>query len=288
MRNILTQGFCKHIRAKLCLQLLCYIIPTLMGVILSSTQCKAWILSITPDKYATMFTHGLIQFLIIFLGTVIVPCIIYIIIEYLDFRRRKTGYEILLCLITNIDNVVKEKRARFRKIRENRFKSDQTIFRSITKPTEQIKHLCQAACFIMRLWTNDGDVKSAVFYCKNNKIENILAICGEDKIKASVSELNEKSLAKKALQDTESQIVESIENEELFIKPHGCKAQSAFVVPVYDGSEAVFVICFTSPNKQCFKIREKKRYEAVIDEISSRLMLEWHLFELLKQGSHAK
>lgn len=184
--------------------------------------------------------------------------------------------------------MVKEKRARFRKIRENKFKSDQAIFRSITKPTEQIEHLCQAACFIMRLWTNDDDVKSAVFYCKNNKIENILAICGEDKIKASVSELNEKSLAKKALQDTESQIVESIKNEELFIKPHGCKAQSAFVVPVYDGSEAVFVICFTSPNKQCFKIREKKRYEAVIDEISSRLMLEWHLFELLKQGSHAK
>ena len=35
-------------------------------------------------------------------------------------------------------------------------------------------------------------------------------------------------------------------------------------------------------------MKEKKRYEAVIDEISSRLMLEWHLFELLKQGSHAK
>lgn len=154
----------------MCLQLLCYIIPTLMGVILSSTQCKAWILSITPKRCATMFTHGLIQFIIIFLGTVIVPCIIYIFIEYLEFRRKKTGYEILLCLITNIDNVVKEKRARFRKIRENKFKSDQAIFRSITKPTEQIEHLCQAACFIMRLWTNDDDVKSAVFYCKNNKI----------------------------------------------------------------------------------------------------------------------
>ena len=36
-----------------------------------------------------MFTHGLIQFIIIFLGTVIVPCIIYIFIEYLEFRRKK-------------------------------------------------------------------------------------------------------------------------------------------------------------------------------------------------------
>ena len=60
-----------------------------MGVILSSTQCKAWILNITPKRCATIFTHGLIQFIIIFLGTVIVPCIIYIFIEYLEFRRKK-------------------------------------------------------------------------------------------------------------------------------------------------------------------------------------------------------
>ena len=272
----------------MCLELLCYIVPTLMGVILSSSAAKAWVLSVTPKECAAMLTYGWVQILLILLGTVIVPCLIFICIEYFEFGKRKTGYEILLCLITNIDNVVKEKRARFRRVRESRYRSDQTIFRSITKPMEQIEFLCQAACFIMRLWTNDDEIKCTVFYCKDNKIENILAICGEDKIKVGIPELNKNSLAKKALQDAHSQIIENTEKDDAFIKPRGCKAKSAFVVPVYDGSEAVFVICFSSPNKRCFRMKEQKRYDSVIDEISSRLMLEWHLFELLKQGNHGK
>lgn len=270
------------------MQLLCYITPTLIGVILSLHSAKEWILQIVPEWLHNILVNGSVQLLIIFLGSVVIPCTIYCFIEYFEFRKRKSGYEILLCLITNIDKAVKLKRQRFRKIRENNYKSDKTIFRSITKPELQIEYLCEAICVIMRLWTNDEEVKSTVFYCKNNKLADVLAVCGEDRIKPNIQELNNKSLAKYALQTRCSQIVNDVDRNNYFIKPCGCKAKSAFIIPIYDGGDAAFVICFTSPNINCFDKKEIKRYEVVIEEISSRMMLEWHLYELLKQGENAQ
>lgn len=288
MKNILSQAFGKYIKTKLLMQLLCYIVPALIGVILSSHSAKVWILHIIPEWLHHILVNGWIQFILIIIGTVVIPCVIYSFIEYSEFRKKKSGYDILLCLITNIDNAVKLKRQRFRRIRENNYKSDKTIFRNITKPDLQIENLCEAICFIMRLWTNDEEVKSTVFYCKNNKLEDVLAICGEDRIKPKINELNNKSLAKYALQKRCSQIIDDVDKNDYFIKPYGCKAKSAFIIPIYDGGDAVFVICFTSPNTSCFDKSEIKRYEAVIDEISSRMMLEWHLYELLKQGENAQ
>lgn len=288
MKNILSQAFGKYIKTKLLMQLLCYITPALMGVILSSYSAKEWILHNIPEWLHNILINGWTQFLLIIIGTVAIPCAIYSLIEYSEFRKRRSGYDILLCLITNIDKAVKLKRQRFRRIRESNYKSDKTIFRSITRPDLQIENLCEAICFIMRLWTKDEEVKSTVFYCKNNKLANVLAVCGEDKIKPKIQELNNKSLAKYALQEGRSQIIDDVDQNEYFIKPYGCKAKSAFIIPIYDGGDAVFVICFTSPNTNCFDKNEMKRYEAVIEEISSRMMLEWHLYELLKQGENAQ
>ena len=266
------------------MQLLCYILPALIGVILSSYSAKKWILQNVPEWLHYILVNGRIQILLIFLGTVVIPCIIYTLIEYSEFRKRKSGYDILLWLITYIDKAVKLKRQRFRKIRESNYKSDRTIFRNITKPELQIENLCEAICVIMRLWTKDEEVKSTVFCCKNNELADVLAVCGEDKIKPKIQELNNKSLAKYALQERCLQIIDDVDKNDYFIKPYGCKAKSAFVIPIYDGGEAVFIICFTSPNINCFDKKEMKRYEIVIEEISSRMMLEWHLYELPQFG----
>lgn len=55
-------------------------------------------------------------------------------------------------------------------------------------------------------------------------------------------------------------------------------------MPVFDGDELVFVVCFSSPNKSCFKEKRIAKYERIIEEISDRVLLEWHLNELLKMG----
>lgn len=288
MKNLLFQEFGKYIKLKILSQLLCYIVPALIGVILSSSAVKQWILSHVSEWCRTLLVQGWVQFVLVIIGTLIIPCFIYIFIEYNKFQKHKSGYDILLWLITYIDDVVKQKRLRFQKIRENHYKSDQTIFRNITKPEFQLSCLCEALCLIMRYLTNDEEVKSAVFYCANNRLQDILAVCGEDKIKPKISELNKRSLAKYALEKRCSQIVSDTRNDDSFIKPYGCKAKSAFVMPIYNGSDAVFVICFTSPNIDTFNQKGLKKCEFVVEEISSRMILEWHLYELLKQGSYAK
>lgn len=103
---------------------------------------KKWILQNVPEWLHYILVNGWIQILLIFLGTVVIPCIIYTLIEYSESRKRKSGYDILLWLITY--KAVKLKRQRLRKIRESNYKSDRTTFRNITKPELQIENLCEA------------------------------------------------------------------------------------------------------------------------------------------------
>lgn len=185
--------------------------------------------------------------------------------------------------MSNIDNVVKEKRLRYKSVRNSNYKTDGTIFRNISKPRDPIKYLCKAFCVMMRFLTNDEAVKSSILYCKNSKIGEILAVCGEDSLKCNVEEFNNSSLAKDVVEIGKSIIINDTDESEKFYKPKGCKAKSALAMPVFDGDELVFVVCFSSPNKKCFREKELLKYEKIIEEISDRVLLEWHLHELLKK-----
>lgn len=56
-------------------------------------------------------------------------------------------------------------------------------------------------------------------YCKNSKIGDVLAVCGEDSIKCQIEELNNKSLAKDVVDNGKSIIVNDTDKSELFFKP---------------------------------------------------------------------
>lgn len=74
--------------------------PALIGVILSSYSAKEWILHNIPEWLHNILVNGWIQFLLIIIGTVVIPCTIYSLIEYSEFRKRKSGYDILLWFIS--------------------------------------------------------------------------------------------------------------------------------------------------------------------------------------------
>ncbi len=286
MKNILEKTFTGVVWKKLMYQLFCCISPTAMGIILSSSPMKKWILGITPEKVKELLTTEWFQVALVILFAIIVPCLVNGLIECLEYRNKKSGYDTLLYLMSNIDNVVKEKRQRYKEVRNSHYKTDGTIFRNISKPRNQIKSLCQAFCLMMQFLTNDEMVKSSIFYCKNSQIGEILAVCGEDSIKCKIEELNNTSLAKDVLEKGKAIIINDTDKSDKFFKPRGCKAKSALAIPVFDGDELIFVVCFSSPNKKCFKKKRIAKYERIIEEISDRVLLEWHLHELLKKGSN--
>lgn len=284
MKNILDKTYKGVVYKKLLYQVFCCISPTAMGIILSSSATKTWIINIVPERIRNLLLAGWFQVVLIILFGIIIPCLISGLIEYMKYKNKRTGYEILLCLMSNIDNAVKEKRQRFKEVRKSKYKTDSTIFRNISKPRDQIRSLCRAFCVMMQFLTNDEMVKSSILYCKNSKIGDVLAVCGEDSIKCQIEELNNKSLAKDVVEKGKSIIVNDTDKSELFFKPKGCRAKSALAMPVFDGNELLFVVCFSSPNKDCFKEKSIAKYEQIIGEISDRLLLEWHLHELLKMG----
>lgn len=284
MKNILDKTYKSIVGKKLLYQVFCCISPTAMGIILSSSATKTWIINNVPEWMRNLLLAGWFQVVLIILFGIIIPCLISGLIEYLEYKNKRTGYEILLCLMSNIDNAVKEKRQRYKEVRKSKYKTDSTIFRNISKPRDQIRSLCRAFCVMMQFLTNDEMVKSSILYCKNSKIGDVLAVCGEDSIKCQIEELNNKSLAKDVVEKGKSIIVNDTDKSELFFKPKGCRAKSALAMPVFDGNELLFVVCFSSPNKDCFKEKRIAKYEQIIEEISDRVLLEWHLHELLKMG----
>lgn len=286
MTNINNTSFKNNIIQKLGWQLFGCIIPTLMGIVASSSTVKEFILDRSPGWLKTCLSTGWMQVLLILIGAIVIPLTIYYIIEYNEYRKRKTGYEILLYLISNIGKVVEKKRHRFRDIRNSNLKSDVAIFRRITKPVEQISQLCQSLCLMMQFLTNNKEVKSTLFRCKKGEIIETMAVCGEDELKARITELNKRSLAKQVLVSGKSIIASNVDNEVNFYKPKGCKTKSVYIHPIYEGDEVLFIVCFTSQQKNTFKKNDIRKYEDIIEEFSNRIMLEWHLLVLLKQNKN--
>lgn len=284
MKSILDKTYIGVIGKKLLCQLCYCISPTVMGIVLSSSAIKIWILNIVPEYARGLLKTGWIQFFLVVLFALIIPCLVYVLVEYLEFRNKKSGYDTLLYLMSNIDNVVKEKRQRFKEARNSNYKTEGTIFRNISKPRSQIKCLCQAFCLMMQFLTDDEMVKSSILYCKKSTIGDVLAVCGEDSIKCKIEELNNQSLAKEVVDTGKPIIINDTDKSAIFFKPKGCRAKSALALPIFDGNELVFVVCFSSPNKGCFKENRIAKYERIIEEISDRVLLEWHLHELLKMG----
>lgn len=281
MKNIIRSSNFYIVITKLLVQIICCISPTIIGIVLSLPKAKEWIINHLPKDVGEFLKIGWIQLLLIFISTMIIPCLIYLLVELRNINGRRSGYDTLLCLMSNIDKVVESKRQRFKNARERNYKSDATIFRNITKPREQITSLCEAFCLMMRYLTNDYSVKSSIMLCVNSEISEILAVCGEDTVKCSVAQLNRSSLAKSALTQGRSQIVKNTKRSNVFNKPKGCKAKSALAVPIYDGDKIMFIICFSSVNLRCFKKKSLGIYEKIIEEISDRVLLEWHLYKLL-------
>lgn len=281
MKNILEKNYKKDIRKKILRLLLGSITPTVMGIIISSSTIKTWILEVSPSFLENILTTGWIQFSTIIIATIIIPAYIYYLIEKKEYTKKKTGYEILLNLVSNIDNVVEKKRLRFKSIKENNLKSDSAIFRKITQPLQQISYICQALCHMMRFITNDENIKTAIFYCDNNQLEKLFAVCGEDNIKANIDDLNKHSLAKSVLTDGKPLIVNDTEKENKFHKPKGCRAKAISIFPIYEGNNIIFILCFSSHEKDIFNEDYMEQYEKIIDVFTSRIILEWHLFELL-------
>lgn len=286
MKNISNSSFYVHLAQKLLWQLLGCIIPTLMGVVASFTTVKEWILTNSPNWLKTCLTTGWCQILLIILGAIVIPSIVYCTIEYIGYRKKKTGYEILLHLMSNIGKVVEKKRHRFRDIRNCHLKSDATIFRKITKPDEQIPQLCQALCLMMQFMTNNEDVKSTLFHCKKGEIIETMAVCGEDELKAQLCDLNKHSLAKHVLVTGKPVLVNDTDGEENFYKPMGCKTKAIYIHPIYEGNEILFILSFSSQQKDVFNKKHMKKYEVIIEEFSNRIMLEWHLRALLRQNKN--
>ena len=75
--------------------------------------------------------------------------------------------------------------------------------------------------------------------------------------------------------------MEDTDNDDSFYKPKGCNAKSAVVFPIFDGRSILFVLCFTSSQKNIFLLSDIGNYNAIIDEFKYRILLEWHLYELL-------
>lgn len=283
MKNIVETELLNPILKKLFYQLLGCISPAVMGIVFSSSTAKSYILSESPKWLSNLLTTGWIQIVLIVIGAVLIPSFTYFIIEYCDQRKKKTGYGILLNLISNIDNVVQHKRQRFKTIKENKPKSDSVIFRKITQPIEQISCLCQALCFMMRFLTNDENIKSSIFCCCKGKIERCLAVCGEDTMRSNLSELNSRSLAKVVLEKGEPVLSNDVSKNEEFHKPRGCRTKSICIFPIYEGSQILFILCFSSCKKGTFNHEQLDKYEKIIEEFSDRIMLEWHLLELTQK-----
>lgn len=284
MKNIKDPDIRKEIKNKLIRQLCVCSIPTIIGFVLSSSTVKRSLLYVLPDWLGNILVIWWVQFLIIIVAGLFVPMSIIYINEVSGYYKKKAGYEILLSLISHIDAVVEKKRLRFKGIKENSPKSDSAVFRKITKPDEQISVLCSSLCSMMRFLTNNNNVKSSLFLCRNGIINSVLAVCGEDEIKSSIEELNKNSLAKKALDEGRYILVEDTDNDESFYKPKGCNAKSAVVFPIFDGGRILFVLCFTSSQKNIFLLSDVRNYNAIIDEFKYRILLEWHLYELLHRN----
>lgn len=257
-----------------------------MGILASSTTAKEWVLINSPGWIRTCLTTGWFQVLLIVLGSIVIPAIVYCSIEYYEYRKKKTGYDILLYLMSNIGKVVEKKRKRFKSIREANLKSDSAIFRHITKPDEQIPQLCQALCLMMQFLTNENDVKSTLFYCKKGEIVKTMAVCGEDDLRAQLSDLNNHSLAKHVLDTGKFVLVNDTDKEPKFYKPMGCRTKAIYIHPIYEGGKILFLLSFSSPQRNTFNAEHISKYESIIEEFANRIMLEWHLFALLKQRNN--
>lgn len=142
MKNILDKTYKDVVGKKLLYQIFCCISPTTMGIILSSSATKTWIINNVPEWVKNLLLAEWFQVVLIILFAIIIPCLVYGLIEYLEYKNKRTGYDTLLCLMSNIDNAVKEKRQRYKEARKSKYKTDGTIFRNISKPRDQIKSLC--------------------------------------------------------------------------------------------------------------------------------------------------
>lgn len=276
----------KHlVLKKVIQQVFCGLCPAFLGVVLSSSMAKTWILTNSPLFLKNLFCNGKFQLIIILVVCIAIPCIIIASIESSSFKKNKSGYDILLNLLNDIDDVVDEKRDRFKRVREEMPKSDATIFKSITKPLEQIAKQSKALCDVMRYMTNDL-LKSTTFYVNGNNIVRSLAVIGEGDIKPDINELNSKSIAREVIDSGKCILENNIEKAKHdFYAPKGSTIKSIFVYPVFEGKDIRFLLCFTSKNKDAFNNKDIDKYTTVISEFTKRMLLEWHLFHLVTHNN---
>ena len=286
MKNILEHQTWKSLQIELERGLICGAAPTTLGIILSSARAKSFIYINSCETLQSLYKENWFQFVTIIIIAIFVPTILNYWIEYRKYRSQNNAYELLLNVITNLDNVVEYKRNRFRNVKKQHLRSAGAVFNNITRPGEQIIQICKALCIVMKKITKEDDLKSAIFYCKDNKVHSLMAVFGEDEIKVTIDQLNEKSIAKKCIAEGNPLIINDTEKESDFYKPQGCQAKSIFVVPIYDGAKIVFLISFSSTNKSCFDNKHLNLYNKIIEEYSSRILLEMHLLDLLKQTNH--
>lgn len=276
----------KHIvLKKVVQQAVCGLCPAFLGGVLSSSMAKTWIITNSPSFLRNLLCNGIFQLIIILIVCIAIPCFIIASIENNSFKENKSGYDTLLNLLTDIDDVVDEKRNRFKRVREKMPKSDATIFKSITKPLEQIARQSKALCDVMRYITNDL-LKSTTFYVNDNRIVRSLAVIGESDIKSDINKLNKKSIAREVLNSGKCILENDIEkSKHAFYSPKGSTIQSIFVYPVFEGSDIRFLLCFTSKNKNAFNAKDVEKYSTIITEFTKRMLLEWHLFHLVTHNN---
>lgn len=76
MKNILDKTYKGVVGKKLLYQVFCCISPTAMGIILSSSATKTWIINNVPEWMRNLLLAGWFQVVLIILFGIIIPCLI--------------------------------------------------------------------------------------------------------------------------------------------------------------------------------------------------------------------
>ena len=108
MKNILDKTYKDVVGKKLLYQIFCCISPTTMGIILSSSTIKTWIINNVPEWGKNLLLAEWFQVVLIILFAIIIPCLIYGLIEYLEYKNKRTGYDTLLCLMVTTQHPYKK------------------------------------------------------------------------------------------------------------------------------------------------------------------------------------
>lgn len=270
----------KHVIKKTAIVLFTTLLPTVIGVICTQQTAKTWFKGFLPFDTFPFLYRPLYQVIIIITICVVIPVIFTILVELSNLNANEKLAQLYNKLLAYIQHSVDLKKKRFyREI--GKHTSGGAIFSNITQPILQIEDLCSGLCNILSDYCGVSDIKGTVITCRDGKLKDYLAVCGDEQPTTSISELSKgNSLAKKALGSRTICVAEEASKDKNFYHPTGCNICSAICLPIFRGSDINMIVCMTSKTKAAFKRSNIKQYRQIFSYFESRMLLESYLLEL--------